>query len=490
MLLAFVKDGQIDQEERLMRMRTGISTKVRFQLALALVLALSAPCTALFGATTGWKAGRAKVNITPERSIWMSGYASRDKPAQGKLTDLWAKCLVLEDGDGTRAVLVTMDLIGLGRTLSLRVRRQMQEAYQLPLEAILLSASHTHTGPVVGDNLRAMYFYDDAQAELVKAYADTLERKLLALVRRALSDLQPAHLEWGGGQTDFAVNRRNNAQDKVPQLRAQGKLKGPVDHDVPVLAVREQQGRLSVILCGYACHATTLASFELSGDWPGFAQNALEQRHAGVQAMVWAGCGADQNPLPRRKVELARKYGKMLADAVEGALSNGLRPVQGKLTAEYAEIDLPWADLPSREELEATTTSKNPYEASRAKLLLERLRRNGELSPTYPFPIQTWRLGKGPTLIALGGEVVVDYALRLKAELGLEKTWVMAYANDVMAYIPSRRVLDEGGYEGVGAMLYYGQPGAWKQSVEALVVSEVHRQLESAPGRSSASRNP
>jgi len=488
MLSEFVENCQIDQEERLMRMRTGMSMKRRCQLSL--VLALTASCTVLFGATPGWKAGRAKANITPERPIWMSGYASRDKPAQGKLTDLWAKCLVLEDANGTRAALVTMDLIGLGRTLSLRIRRQMQEAYQLPLEAILLSATHTHTGPVVGDNLRAMYFYDDAQADMVKAYADSLERKLLALVGRALSDLQPARLEWGGGQTDFAVNRRNNAQDKVPQLRAQGKLKGPADHDVPVLAVRDQQGQLSVIVCGYACHATTLASFEWSGDWPGFAQNALEQRYAGVQAMVWAGCGADQNPLPRRKVELARKYGKMLADAVEGTLSNGLRPVQGSLTASYAEIDLPWADLPSQQELEATSKSENRYEASRAKLLLERLRRNGKLSPTYPFPIQTWRLGKGPTLVALGGEVVVDYALMLKAQLGKDKTWVMAYANDVMAYIPSRRVLAEGGYEGIGAMLYYGQPGAWKPAVEELVISEVHRQLESNPERRAADKTP
>ncbi len=457
-------------------MRTEISMTMRVQLTI--VLTLSASCTALFGATSVWKAGRAKVNITPEKFIWMSGYASRDKPAQGKLTDLWAKCLVLEDGDGKRTVLVTMDLIGLGRTLSLRVRGRIQEAYQLPLESILLSATHTHTGPVVGDNLRAMYFYDDTQADLVKAYADALEQKLLTLIGHALADLRPARLEWGQGRAGFAVNRRNNRADQVAQLRELGTLKGPVDHDVPVLAVLDGQGRLSVLVCGYACHATTLSSFEWSGDWPGFAQSELEQRHAGVQAMVWAGCGADQNPLPRRSVELARKYGRLLAKAVEETLSQGLRPVQGRLTAKYAEIDLPWADIPSENELEATAKSENRYEASRAKLLLARLRQNGELSGTYPFPVQTWRLGDGPTLTALGGEVVVDYALRLKAELGEKRTWVMGYANDVMAYIPSRRVLQEGGYEGVGAMLYYGQPGAWKQNVEELVIAEVHRQLK------------
>ncbi len=97
----------------------------------------------------------------------------------------------------------------------------------------------------------------------------------------------------------------------------------------------------------------------------------------------------------------------------------------------------------------------------------------GKIPETYPYPVEVWRLGDGPTWIFLGGEVVVDYALRLKRNLGGSRTWVSGYCNDVMAYIPSRRVLEEGGYEGGGAMVYYGQPAPWSEQVEEEIVAAV-----------------
>jgi hypothetical protein len=113
-----------------------------------------------------------------------------------------------------------------------------------------------------------------------------------------------------------------------------------------------------------------------------------------------------------------------------------------------------------RAELEQAATSADRVQAARARPLLETLRRDGNLAPTYPYPVQTWRLGDGPHWVFLGGEVVVDFAGRLKSELGPGRTWVVGYCNDVMAYIASRRVLAEGGYEGAGAMVYYRLLGA------------------------------
>jgi neutral ceramidase len=95
----------------------------------------------------------------------------------------------------------------------------------------------------------------------------------------------------------------------------------------------------------------------------------------------------------------------------------------------------------------------------------------------YPYPVQTWILGDGPKWAFLGGEVVVDYSLRLKRELGDGNTWIAGYSNDVMAYIPSERVLTEGGYEGASAMLYYTLPSAWAPGLEDKIVGEVKRQL-------------
>jgi hypothetical protein len=213
--------------------------------------------------------------------------------------------------------------------------------------------------------------------------------------------------------------------------------------------------------------------FQWSGDYPGFVQLELEQAHPGAVALFWAGCGADQNPLPRRKPELAGEYGRRLARAVDEVLGGVMTPIEGNLWAEYAEVDLPFAELPSSEDLTAQAASSDRYEAQRARLLLEQIQAGQPLSPTYPYPVQVWKLGPDLLFITLGGEVVVDYALRLKHELGAKRTWVAAYTNDVMAYIPSRRVLIEGGYEGGGAMVYYGLPTVWAPEVEEVIVGKV-----------------
>ncbi len=196
----------------------------------------------------------------------------------------------------------------------------------------------------------------------------------------------------------------------------------------------------------------------------------------GCQAMFWAGCGADQNPLPRRTVELAMEYGRQLAIAVNDVLAKPMQPMSAKLATDFREIDLPFATLPTREQIEQDAKSENRYTAARAKLLLAQMAEGKSLSPTYPYPVQVWRLGDDVQFILLGGEVVVDFALRLKAELRGQRTWVAGYSNDVMAYIASRRVLQEGGYEGGGAMVYYGLPTAWAPESEDLIVEEAKRQ--------------
>src|SRR5207247_5519431 len=131
----------------------------------------------------------------------------------------------------------------------------------------------------------------------------------------------------------------------VPQLREAGRLKGPVDHELPVLTVHDPQGRLRAVACGYACHATTLDFYLWSGDYPGVAQLELEKAHPGAVALFWAGCGADQNPLPRRAVTQAEEYGRRLAHAVEDILGAPLAPIEGRLGMSYAEIELPFDDL-------------------------------------------------------------------------------------------------------------------------------------------------
>ncbi len=459
------------------------------KIPTALIFFVLSWCPAIQAAP--WKTGVAKTNITPKEAIWMSGYASRDRPAEGKLTDLWAKALVLEDPLGHRAVLVTLDLIGLHRELSLQIRKEICEKHGFELRQIALACSHTHTGPVVGTNLKPMYELDERQWGLIEDYANRLKKDIVIVVGEALKRMAPSELFWGVGRATFAVNRRENPEPEVTRLREEGKLKGPVDHDVPVLKVASG-GKMVAIVVGYACHATVLSFYQYSGDYPGFAQIELEKAYPGATAMFWAGCGADQNPLPRREVELARKYGRELAEGARAILEQPMQPISGELDTRYEEIELSLSELPGRKKIEETAKSSNRYERGRAKLLLEQLEKNGRLRPTYPYPIQTWRLGSDLLFVLLGGEVVVDFSLRLKRELPPGKTWVAGFTNDVMAYIPSRRVLEEGRYEGGGAMVYYGLPTTWAPEVEEDVMGKIHEQVkellessEKAGGRTS-----
>ena len=211
----------------------------------------------------------------------------------------------------------------------------------------------------------------------------------------AVERLAPARLSWAIGHADFAVNRRNNKEAEVSALIAARRLKGPVDHDLPVLAVHDPDDRLRALACGYACHATTLDIPLWSGDYPGFAQMELEQNHPGAIALFWAGCGGDQNPIPRRTIARAKGYGHQLADGVEAALRKPLKPVNGGFSSAYAEIDLPFAQLPSREQLLQDSLSQNRYTAARAKHLLRQIEKGSPLSATYPYPVQVWRLGPG-----------------------------------------------------------------------------------------------
>lgn len=437
-------------------------------------------------ASAEWKGGVAKVNITPPQWMPMAGYAGRgDEHAKSKLTDLWAKALVLEDDNGHQAVLVTLDLVGIDRPLSQQICARIQKNHKLSREQISLATSHTHTGPVVASNLRPLHYLllNEANQKLVDQYAVFLADSIVNVVKEAYQDLKSATFSWGSGEAKFAVNRRNNKEADVPKLRAAGELKGPYDHDVPVLTMKRDEA-IKAVVFGYACHSTTLGTFEWSGDYGGFAQMELEKEFPTAIAMFWAGCGGDQNPLPRRTVELARKYGRDLADAVVATVNTEMKPLQGELQTRYEEVDLALATLPTKEELISQTKASNKYTVALARDLLAKLSAGEEMSQTYPYPVQLWRLGREVTWVFQGGEVVVDYAIRIKAELGDSSQnhvniWCAGYANDVMAYIPSRRVLLEGGYEGGGSMVYYGIPTVWAPEVEETILSSVHRLFQS-----------
>jgi hypothetical protein len=416
----------------------------------------------------GWKAGVARGVITPDQPLWMAGYANRDHPSEGKLVDLWAKALALKDSAGKQVVLVTADLVGIPKKLSDHIRDELKRRFNLSRSQIAINTSHTHTVPVLADALVAIYPVDSVQQHAIDQYTDQLGEKIVALVGKALHFLEPVQLYSGNGVTRFQVNRRNNVESTIS---LQSDLNGPNDYAVPVIKVENNNGELIAVAFGYACHNTVLAGYKWSGDYAGFAQLELEKAHPGATALFLQGCGADQNPLPRRTVQLARQYGRDLAAAVDRVLDEDMQPLSPHLTNAYAEVELQLNPPPSKEELTKMAAGFSDYRKRWADHLLSNMDRGEALRSSYPYPVEVWKLGDQPMII-LGGEVVVGYAIELKRIFG-QNVFVLGYSNDVMSYIPTAKILQEGGYEGASSQMVYGLPNTWRSDIETTILRQV-----------------
>ena len=443
-------------------------------IVVAVVIAFSAPTRLLAVDPLPWLAASGSVVITPGDPMWMAGYASRKEPSQGKIHDLHAKVLVVQDIAGHRLVVVTTDLIGITPELRASVEAQVQP-YNIQAAELLMNASHTHCGPELRGERMIRFGIDAQYAASSQQYVKHTATQIASLIGDVVSRLEPARLIYSRARAGFAMNRRLETENGVINSPNPD---GPVDHEVPVLRIENSEGSLKTILFGYACHATTLSFQKWCGDYPGFAQQYLEESHPGVIAMFINGCSADQNPYPRRRLELAEQHGRALANGVETALeTRNVKEIRGPLHVAMENVTLKFATPPSRSELEKEVASNNKFARFHAESLLDQLNGKGKIETEFSsFPIQVAQFGDDLTLVAICGEVVVDYSIRLKAELSRTSAstiWVAGYSNYVFGYLPSARVLQEGGYEGGGAMRYTTFPGPFDSSVESRVVDKV-----------------
>jgi len=422
-----------------------------------------------------WKAGVGRQVITPSEPMWMAGYASRDKPSEGAIHDLYVKALALESPQGERLVIVTSDLIGITASLSASVLEAANERFGLAPRSVLLNASHTHCGPEYRTYKIWVEALSDAEAAKIERYADALPGKFLDAITAAMADLRPAKLAWSQDSADFARNRRFPENGRFVNRQYD---EGPVDHDVPVLRVTGADGKLRAVLFGYACHNTTLSFYRFCGDYAGFAQRAVEEAHPGAMALFMQGAAGDQNPYPRRELELAEQHGRTLAAAVERALAAEPTLLAGPLLTARADARLEFEPLPSRDVLLDQLRARGARDQRRAQYLLDVADGRIPLAMTYGCPVQVARFGDELLLVAIGGEVVVDYSIRLKYELAGPHVWVAGYSNDVFGYLPSRRVLLEGGYEGGESMRNGPLPGPFAPTVEERVVGTVRRLVD------------
>jgi hypothetical protein len=350
-------------------------------------------------------------------------------------------------------------VIGWNANIAEPVVARIMEKSGLPREAILLNASHNHSGPRLSmatsprDNI--------AEGEILKcvAYTTSFQEKCIAVAVEAVGRLKPARLSWGAGSAGFVKNRRRED--------------GPTDRTVPALRIESPDGRLRGIVFGAACHNTTLPgkSYDLCGDYAGFAQAWLEAKQPGIQAMFLMGCGGDANPEPRGTMELAREHGESLGKEVWRVLSEGkLAPARGPIVTLYETVDLPFRKL-SKSDAEKLVFDRH---ASTVAKQIVALLGAGERAPThYKAPVALWRFGSDLTLVALPGETVADYVEAVRNVLGAERLWIAGYCNDKFGYLPSKRVAEEGGYEAQGLIKGYGGPGFFAPEAEDVLIRKV-----------------
>ncbi|MFZ0281074.1 MAG: neutral/alkaline non-lysosomal ceramidase N-terminal domain-containing protein [Bacteroidales bacterium] len=409
----------------------------------------------------GFSAGLGRKTITPETPVWLSGYAARTKPSTEVLHDLWAKALVIEDEKDNRIIIVTLDIIGLSHELSEEIVKRVVEKHGISRSQLLLNSSHTHSGPVIWPSLSRMYGLSDQDLQTLIRYNRRLADDIVDVIDMAFLDLKPANLMVAHGSANIAVNRR---QPTEKGFVIAVNNEGPVDPDVPVMKVETTDGKLRAILFGYACHNTTLDIYQVNGDYAGFAQIELEKANQGVTAMFMEGCGADQNPNPRRTVEYAMQHGKTLAGAVQSVLSGEFTLVRPPIRTYFTTVNLEFAP-PVPNQFEEEILGEDRFRRSRAAFMLEALDKGYDIS-SLSYPVQAVRFNKDFTILALGGEVVVDYSLKTKKRYPNENLFVAGYSTEVQCYIPSARVLAEGGYEPDNSMIYYGLPGPFAVDVE------------------------
>jgi putative membrane-bound dehydrogenase-like protein len=409
-----------------------------------------------------YRAGLAKVDITPAHPIRLNGFGFRRSESEGVYQKIWAKALAIDTGDGKPAVLMTVDVLGIPAGLYDQIAQRLAKA-GVPADRLAITATHTHTGPMVAGANPTLFGTPIPPEHLanIDGYTATFLDGLEGAARAALKDLRPARLSWGVGKVEFAKNRRTKG--------------GPVDHDLPVLFVKDERGAVRAVYVTYACHAVTLSHNKIGGDWPGYAQEAIEAAFPGAVALVSVGCGADQNPtsgVSKDKTEVAAAHGREVAAEVKRLAGQFLAPLHGKLVAKTETIELSLAELPTREQWQEK--AKRPDAVGHhARVNLARLERGEKLPTTIAYRVQTWAFGEALAMVHLPGEVVVDYAQRLKTELDARRLWPTAYANAAPCYIPSERVLKEGGYEGGNAMIYYDQPVPFRPGLEDKIVRAV-----------------
>lgn len=459
---AFRRPPRIPPRWRDHRRLPGLSGCLAAAVAAFMALeATAAPDSAL-------QIGLASRDITPVVPVRLAGYAGRNRPADRVDHPLLVQAMALKNAGGERFVFVALDNCEVSRAFMNPVVAQLRDRFDLPRGSVAVVSSHTHSAPVLEQTLTDMAQPSTEEHRQIADYSARLRAQIVEVVGAALADCRPGTLEYGVGTASFAMNRRVYQGDRVV---FGDNPDGPVDHDVPVLRVNGADGVVRAVVFGYACHGTSVRGgddwYVVCGEYMAYARQHLETHQPGAMAIFLTGMGADADPSPRGQLIHAKRHGLQLAGAVMEVLDRPMNPVRGPMKFAYQELELPLVEPPDRAKLESDARSTDPHVRMRADACLRSLESGAGLPRAVTLPVAAVRFDDDLTFVLMGGEVVIDYSRRIKRMLAADRPWTIGYAYEVPCYIPSARLIKEGGYETESSMVYYGYYGPFKGEVEA-----------------------
>ena len=426
-------------------------------------------------------AGVAVTDITPPIGYRMSGYF-RERLSTGTLNPLQAKAIVLHQGN-ERAALVSCDIIGLSLDVSSRARKQAAEKTGIPAENILISATHTHTGPLYFGALRK-YLHDVAVARYGSDpyekvdYSAELVAKLVKVIAEAETASKPIRLAAGvAEQRGLSFNRRFHMKDGSVRFNP-GVLNpniirpaGPIDHEVGTVFFHEADSdNVVAALVNFALHLDTVGGTKYAADYPFYLEQSLRETYGNEFVLLFGtgACGDINHIDVTKKQRLKTNYiGKTLAETVK-AKTRYLREPALAVRSEIVNAPLqsygPQKVALARENIRKVGTSELSFlkQVEAYKILAVEMRR-GE---TIPLEVQVFRLARGLAVVGLPGEVFVDLGLAIKRASPFPTTLVIELSQDAPGYIPTKKAFAEGSYETVNSRI---APGGGEMMAEAAV---------------------
>lgn len=414
--------------------------------------------------------GTAKVDITPPFALPLAGFASRNNRNFETIDSrLFLRTFYFQqhstDGSKLQSLLMSADILFWSEELADQLRMRIERQWGIAVDAIILHATHTHSGPAI--SMRTI-----GLGEPDPNYLAFLEQAVILSVEQAVGDAEPVSIQMGKGTSGIGVNRRKKDGD---QIVLSPNPEGVTDPELRVYVFTTFAGKKKGVLTHYACHPTLTDRNSVSSEFCGYAMERLENRYDSLTVCAYLqGCSGDINPVRPEVAEsnpdVISIVGQRFADDVDAILSGELEWLEPNvLTSRRSIAELPFAEIPTKAKLQRVVDESASADVRKwAQSFLEqpdRLRKQAR------FEITKLAIAEGLTFIAMNGEMVVEYGLFLKScSPGLVP---LAYSNGMIGYITTANQLKEGGYEPIESVTYFGLPCPFDQAVEA----EVKRQL-------------